>query len=162
MKEGAYRPSLLDIGVTAGVTLLATNALSQRQRRAIRERDEHACQFPHPEGHVCSGACEAHHVRPQQWLKDQGVRRAVRDRASNILLVCENAHKLIHPMVVFDAPRNQLLAAKQVYWNPAYDETMIAIAEQRTKQARQSGWQYPGRVMRTKRSPTAHAGSTGH
>lgn len=154
MKEGAYRPSFLDIGVAAGVTLLATAALSRRQRQAIRERDEHTCQFPHPEGHVCSGECEAHHVRPQRWLKDQGVRRKARDRASNILLVCENAHKLIHPMVVFDAPRNHLLAAKKPYWNPSYNEVMAAIAEQRTKQARRSGWQYPARVIRTKRTPT--------
>lgn len=142
---------LFDIAVAATLPLVAATALSEAQRRAIRQRDRH-CRFPHPEGEVCREPHYVHHIKPQRWLKDRNVPEELRDVPENLIYVCHVANNRIHPNMVplyeDGAPsqlkhRDSLIKEGQRYWNSLYDKAMWRIAGARTKEARKEGWVYP-------------------
>ncbi len=143
-------------------------ALTEKQRQAIYERDNHECQFPacplRANGNSAKVACtpkklNAHHVLPQRYSELFGINP---DFAENAITICEGVHirseQGIHPDMaralreyrtnpdavkqVFEQ-REHILEERQPYWNTEWDRPMSAIAIKRTQEAKKEGWEFP-------------------
>src|SRR5207237_8722213 len=90
---------LREPAIAASFPNIAAAALTDGQRRAIRQRDR-VCRFPHPEGEACEGPHYVHHIKPQKWLKDRAVAEEDRDVPTNLIYVCHVANNTIHPNMV--------------------------------------------------------------
>lgn len=133
-------------------------ALTDRQRRAVRNRDGNKCNLPAE--HDCGGRLEVHHVLPQGYLGLLGIDP---DYPENVVTICHKAHvgspDAIHPDL-YDAlqnyhidpkaiervreQRNELLANHEIYWNPKWDRILSATAVKNTQKAKEkSGWFLP-------------------
>lgn len=119
-------------------------ALNEQQRKWIRDiRDKHECQFPYEyTGH--KGKFQVHHIQTQ--------RLGGKDDPLNLITLDERIHPgLIHPDVA-GAKRSYYQGNKQAfedmmrernikirrgeqYYNDAYDEEFLAIAQDRTETA---------------------------
>jgi hypothetical protein len=152
------RPNPLELVVATQVVIMTATlmALNEKQRRAIRERDEHRCQFPAP--HDCNEkeGLEVHHILGQRYLRRLKVDP---DYPENTISVCKNAHRrVIHPDMeearrrygmdkdaykkAFTA-RNDKLNKRQVYWNDQEDRPMQVVATRNTQKAEERGWRFP-------------------
>ena len=147
--------------------------LTEKQRQAIYERDNHECQFPacplRANGNSAKVACtpkklNAHHVLPQRYSELFGINP---DFAENAITVCEGVHirsdEGIHPDMakalreyrtnpdavkkVFEQ-REHILEERQPYWNTDWDRPMSAIAIKRTQDAKKEGWEFPEKKSR--------------
>lgn len=131
-------------------------AFNDRQRGAIRQRDENKCQFP--DDHACNGddKLEVHHVIPQRYAKEIGIPDP--DVPENALTICSQAHDLIHPDRVkarrtyhkdnrsfqkMSEDRDKKLKTKHIYWVDHWDRQLISTAIKRTQLARLHGWVFP-------------------
>lgn len=98
----------------------STPVLSPSGSGRLSARDDQTCRFPHPVGHVCSGDCDVHHVQLRGCEKHQGISRGRRDRPTDLLLICENAHKEIHRDMVPRARKCRASASTATScWTPA-------------------------------------------
>lgn len=134
---------------------------TDKQRKAILERDGFRCQFPPclKDGPVCGdGQCtlHVHHVIPKAY----GVKIGLEPNyPENGLTVGKAAHDMIHPDIkgakvryvkgdkeaikrVFD-DREQKLKRREIYWNPQWDREMVTAAVLRTQKAKNKGWVFP-------------------
>jgi len=154
MKEQIGLMALLGIAIGSSALL----PFNDRQRRAIRERDDHRCQFPEcPISPQCNPRrLECHHIKPQGYLKRFGVDP---DFPENALTICERAHDAIHPDRVaakeryrrgdkkafqeLHPERQRKLEEKKPYWQEKWDRAMGTIALKRTQQAKKNGWEFP-------------------
>jgi len=154
------RDVLLYGTLTAAIPLVLLTALSERQRKSVRDdRDSGKCQFP--ARHNCTpGRLEVHHVSPQGKEKDMCIPEAVRDRPENVITICYQAHQVIvHPDMedarreyrngnkhafndVFEK-RRELIARGEPYWNTVYDAAMLQRAKELTARATARGWVMP-------------------
>lgn len=161
----ALRPEVINQGLIAlsfAIPVLGM-ALSQRQREAIRdERDGHKCQAPFQ--HKCNGwgknaQFNVHHISPQRFEEHEGIEEAQRDRPTNLITICTNAHDMIHPDnesmrrsfrekdqyksgSIF-AHRDELASRGIPYWRTTWDEAMRSVAHRLTEKAIKKGWVYP-------------------
>jgi len=153
---------LMAVGSMVALAELSKFAFTSKQKRAIRERDGHQCNFPN--GHDCNGheQLHIHHLLPQRYCANLGIDP---DYGENGLTICQNSHvQTIHPDMTQakneyrqgnkDAfaqkfeDREQALLNKEIYWNPDYDRAMIAVAIRNTQRAVDNGWKFPDRRSR--------------
>lgn len=167
MKE--RQKDLLTKGLTlTGTTLLAVwvsrMALNHKQREAILIRDDHKCQAQFP--HRCNDkeGLEVHHIIPQGLLKRFMIDEQMRDNPLNLLSLCKNAHREIHPDVstalrnYHEDKQNGLDSFREMsklramtmdqrlaYYRDQFDRSFQIIAMMNTQKAKNTGWKYPGK-----------------
>lgn len=137
--------------------------LTNKQRKAILERDsingEPICMFPHRDSQKCEGGFHVHHIKPQRWWIDRGIKDEELHHHTNLLTICQWSHeRIIHPDVrrarllysvdprSFErimVERDNLSHENIPYWNTTYDHEMSIIAKHRSMVALLSGWEYP-------------------
>lgn len=80
-----------------GLFTIAFLALTQKQRLAVIERDEHKCQGKDVIPHSCTEnkyPLEVHHILNQAYCNLMNVNP---DYALNLITLCRSAHDQIHP-----------------------------------------------------------------
>lgn len=164
------RDVLLYGTISAAIPLFLLTALSDKQRRSVRDdRDGGKCQFP-GQHHCTPDRLEVHHISPQRWEESMDIPEEVRDRKNNVLTICYTAHQVVvHPDMeearakyrrgdkgafrdVFVA-RLRKIARREPYWETVYDAAMMQRARQLTAQAEARGWQMPTVKRRTPNPP---------
>lgn len=146
-------------------------ALSSYERRSIaEERDGNKCHAPFK--HKCSEkkGVQVHHITPQRYAEFVGLDEDTYDVPENLISICENAHRMIHPDMDtaiaqyhhmkkkginsfknMAAWRDEKLRNKQIYWNDEWDRQMRVVAMKLTQEARKRGWQFKMSKKRKKR-----------
>lgn len=156
-KERIIELAGLGIGLFIAKEVLKFS-FTRLQRDAIKNRDEHHCQFPSK--HNCNQGPDGkflvvHHLLPQRYSQKFDIDP---DFPENGLSICSNAHDLIHPDMVaarenfsedkevfdevFEA-RRRMLDENKIYWVTTWDRAMYAIALRNTQKARLNGFEWP-------------------
>lgn len=155
----------LVFGLTAGAVFLwlPTLAFTDRQRKAILDRDDNQCQAITPHEHDTTHSLEVDHLIPQRYAERIGIPDV--DLPEYALTKCRTAHDLRHPDRIqaretyrdnhnsfeeMGQERNGKLDHKEIYWNDEFDRQEMALALKRTEKAKQEGWVFPNHVRRKK------------
>lgn len=150
-----------NLAIMAGLAAATQLALTKRERDSILERDDNRCQFPLK--HVCRGDLQVHHVIPQRYAERLGIPSSMYDQPENLITLCFNVHvgddpNCIHPDIraarsdyrrgdknafaeAFHV-REELIRARQPYWNTANDRLLTTKAWIQTAKAIRNGWRY--------------------
>lgn len=144
------------LGLLAIATLVSLGAYSEKQKTAIKERDQDSCQFPGE--HNCGGKIIIHQIIPPKYAKKFNINP---DFAENGLTICRNAQKLIYPDTSVETAnipeaiktRNIKLNQRQPYWVTIFDRAMSAVAVRNTQQAQKDqAWYFPDKKTRNKKA----------
>jgi hypothetical protein len=138
-------------------------ALTDRQRKAILERDKYTCRHP-DKSFACGGKLYVHHISCQRWSRDVlHLEWEEIDNPVNLITLCRNHHvghpRSVHPdnQIALEAyrkgnkkafiemaeARNAKQERGEKYWNDEYDEEMLEYARKATMRAAHKGWTFP-------------------
>lgn len=136
--------------------------LSNKQRNAIKKRDNDKCQIPFEHGcNESKRPLNVHHILPRRLVSLLGLRQTTIDNPRNLITICESFHTGaygIHPDMaqakseyVLNAnsfgdamlKRDEKLERLEAYWEFAWDDTLFEIANKNTNYFESKGWVFP-------------------
>jgi len=114
-------------------------SFSIKRKKWCLQRDK-TCQAPFK--HECDGGLQVHHILPHAYLNRVAPDISA-DFPENFITVCQNAHEIIHPDVlwarmnyhkdtntfqILRSQRNIQMDNHQIYWNDTWDRSMNVMA----------------------------------
>lgn len=163
MLERFERPPISEPGLVFPITEptlpddeMVLLPFNKSQKDYFHKRDGERCQAKGIIPHTESDKMQIHHVIPQKYAYK--VAKIDPDFSNNGILICDHAHRKIHPDMdeflktyhtehpKFDdvqKKRDELLDDKQIYWDDQWDRQLHVRIAQQEQKAEKKGLFFP-------------------